>query len=315
MYYLKKISQLGEGAQGVIYKCEVLKEFNFFLENTNKCPKFVALKRIKKLSISSEISQEAIREIKILSDIKHPNVMQAYDIFVHKKSIHIVLPLMKTDLFAIICTRSLILQSMHIKNFLQQILKGLQHLHKLFIIHRDLKPSNCLIGYDNILRISDFGFAREYGSPCTLSPQTCTLWYRAPELLYGSQNYSIGMDVWSVGCIFVELLLRKPFFQGKTEIEQLTMICSVFGNPTNVSWPYFQLLPQYYKFSNVPALELKRIFPSSTKATLNLIKSFFVYNPSQRITAKKALEHPYFREEPKICNIEELPLVDFLSQI
>lgn len=237
--------------------------------------------------------------------------MQVHNVFIYKKSIHIVLPLMKTDLFAIICTRSLILQPMHVKSFLQQILKGLKYLHESFIIHRDLKPSNCLIGYDNILKISDFGLAREYGSPCTLSPQTCTLWYRAPELLCGSQNYSMEIDIWSVGCIFAELILRKPLFQGNSEIEQLTMICSVFGNPTNTSWPYFELLPQYYKFSKAFPIGLKKLFPHNTIGTKDLIENFLKCNPLQRITASKALEHSYFKEEPKTCSIEELPLNDF----
>jgi len=316
MESFSKENQLGEGAQGVVAKYKVLSPFGVFLQHPDTCPNFVAIKRIRGQDNLHGLPREALREIKILTEMSHDNVMQIFDTFAHRGSIHVVLPLMKTDLFAVIQTKSVVLQAQHIKNFMQQMLRGLQYLHASFVLHRDMKPSNCLIGYDHILRISDFGLAREFGGDDKyLSPQACTLWYRAPELLFGSQHYASGMDMWSLGCVFAEMMLRKPLFQGNDELQTLFKICAVLGTPDKSSWPNVHLLPKFKKMSTVPSMNLQTLFPPATAPTLDLLEKLLRFDPHGRISAEDALKHEYFTEEPAPCEPTELPLVNHLSSI
>jgi len=311
MQRFKKIKKLGEGGQGVVSKYEVL-DANF-CNHLAEQPKYVAIKKIRIGSGSTEgLSKEALREIKILTELNNENVLSILDTFVHRGSIHVVLPLMKTDLFSIIYDRSIVLQPQHVKVFLMQILKGVEHLHDMYILHRDLKPSNCLIGYDDIVRISDFGLAREYGSLNRLSPQACTVWYRAPELLFGSNSYSSGMDMWSIGCIFAELILRKPLFGANEEIELVGRICTVLGTPNTKIWPNSHMLPKVFQYAESAPMDLLQIFPPyTTKNTLDLLQEIVNWNPLKRLSASEALQHPYFKEEPLPCAVNELPIFHY----
>jgi cyclin-dependent kinase 7 len=189
----------------------------------------VAIKKIRLRSLSEGLSMEAIREIKLLQEFSHPNVLSILDIFNLNSNLNVVLQYMCYDLENIIKSPEIILCASDIKQFVHQILSGLAYCHENFMMHRDLKPSNCLIGTENVLKLADFGtdisslsaqmmhidrtfnltarfvvlneslgLARLYGSPDRrFSPQACTIWYRAPELLYGATDYSNSMDIWS----------------------------------------------------------------------------------------------------------------------
>ncbi|KAJ2723109.1 hypothetical protein GGI07_002868 [Coemansia sp. Benny D115] len=172
----------------------------------------------------------------------------------------------------------------------------------------DLKTSNLLIESGGALRVADFGLARKYSSP--LGPMTglvVTLWYRAPELLLGAKEYSTAVDMWSVGCIFAELFLHKPFLQGRGEIDQISKIFAALGPPTLDTWPGFDQLPnaRMFKFSQRPDTALHHSLKARlrdcqgvTANAMDLLRSMLALDPSQRITAQQALDHPYFTEAP-----------------
>ncbi|KAH1003028.1 hypothetical protein HUJ05_010977 [Dendroctonus ponderosae] len=170
-----------------------------------------------------------------------------------------------------------------------------------FSVYRDLKTSNLLLSHKGILKVGDFGLAREYGSPLkAYTPVVVTLWYRAPELLLCTKEYSIPIDVWSVGCIFAELLQMTALFPGKSEVDQLNRIFKDLGTPNEQVWPGFNSLPAVnkIKFHDYPVSNLRAKFSTLSEIGLGLLLKFLTYDPAQRITAEEALKHAYFGEPP-----------------
>uniref|UniRef100_A0A2I3H2Y7 mitogen-activated protein kinase n=1 Tax=Nomascus leucogenys TaxID=61853 RepID=A0A2I3H2Y7_NOMLE len=182
-------------------------------KNTNQ---FVAIKKIK-LGHRSEakdgINRTALREIQLLQELSHPNIIGLLDAFGRKSNISLVFGFMETDLEVIIKDNSLVLTPSHIKACMLMTLQGLEYLHQHWILHRDLKPSNLLLDENGVLKLADFGLAKSFGSPNrAYTHEVATRWYQAPELLFGARKYGVGVDMWAVGCILAELLLRVPFF-------------------------------------------------------------------------------------------------------
>jgi len=300
------VATIGEGGQGVITRAEVLSP----IPGLQVQPKHVAIKKMRSKKGDKGVSREAIREIKFMRELSHPNVMGILEIYTYHRSIHMVLEYMKTDLDHVIHKGSVaVLGEGQVKAWLRMILCGVKYLHDSWILHRDLKPGNCLIGMDNVLKIADFGLAKQYGHPnehALMSPQACTRWYRAPELLFGSTKYETGMDMWSVGCIFAELQLRTHLFTGKNEIDQLSKIFACFGTPTEETWPDVRYLPDYHAHIPCPAMNLKDLFPASSKEAIDLFRLFCTYYPPRRISAEKALEHAFFKTGSVITPTSEL---------
>jgi cyclin-dependent kinase 7 len=186
-------------------------------------------------------------------------------------------------------------------------------------INKDLKPENLLIGMDGTLKIADFGLARNYGSPNAMTNEVASLWYRAPELLFGARYYSSAIDIWSAGCIFGEMILRCPLFaalppeKGEVTITmQLAKIFSILGTPKVSNWPDMQILPKYIQFEEREALDLREILPTSsqsnTEALYELLIQLIQYNPNQRPTANIVLQHRYFTVSPLACDPVDLPV-------
>ena len=151
------------------------------------------------------------------------------------------------------------------------------------MLHRDLKPNNILIGRNGELKITDFGLAKSFGSPNRmLTHQVVTRWYRSPELLFGAKLYGTGVDIWAVGCIMAELLLRVPFLPGETDLGQLSKIFEVFGTPTEEQWPNVETLSDYIKFKPLPSQQLKDIFSAAGDDLIVVMESCFRLDPSRR---------------------------------
>ncbi|GLT69208.1 hypothetical protein SLA2020_413770 [Shorea laevis] len=215
---------------------------------------------------------------------------------------------METDLEAVIRDRNIFLSPADIKSYLQMTLKGLAFCHKKWVLHRDMKPNNLLIGSNGQLKLADFGLARIFGSPDRkFTHQVFARWYRAPELLFGTKQYGAGVDVWAAACIFAELLLRRPFLQGSSDIDQLGKIFAAFGTPTPSQWPDMAYLPDYVEYQYVPAPPLRSLFPIASDDALDLISKMFTYDPKARISVQQALEHRYFSSAPLPTVPDKLP--------
>jgi serine/threonine protein kinase len=182
-----------------------------------------------------------------------------------------------------------------IKSYLFQLLSGVEYLHSRKIIHRDLKPNNILINKTGRLKICDFGLSREFMMPITnMTPGVVTQYYRSPEIMLGSKIYTISIDIWAVGCIFAEMFLNKPLFDGESEIEQMMLMFSTLGTPTEEEWVGVSDLPYYSKFPNWKGNYLRKNIPEICNDGYDLLLKMLCYDPSKRITAKKALSHSYF---------------------
>lgn len=193
------------------------------------------------------------------------------------------------------------------KTLLLQIVSGVEYLHSHWIMHRDLKTSNILLNNRGELKLADFGISRYTGNPRPKLTQTVvTLWYRAPELLLGAEDYDFEIDIWSIGCIFAELLTTKPLFQGKNEVDQIFQIFVLLGTPTNETWPGVKSLPNAKDLHSIlskpvgkeSTLTLSK-FPYLTNAGLGLLSSLLSMNPSGRPSAGEILKHTYFAEDPR----------------
>lgn len=197
-----------------------------------------------------------------------------------------------------------------IKCYMKQLLTGLHYCHINQVLHRDIKGSNLLIDNNGILKLADFGLARSYSADCQqLTNRVITLWYRPPELLLGSQKYTQAVDMWSVGCIFAELLYGRPIFQGKTESDQLNKILELCGSYDESNWPGVSKLPNYAQFKNVKPQKrkLRDTFKSFDRHALDLVERMLTMDPSKRITAKDALDAEYFWTDPLPCVPSSLP--------
>ncbi|KAK8337657.1 hypothetical protein V6Z12_A09G199400 [Gossypium hirsutum] len=280
--YLKR-EILGEGTYGVVYKAI-----------DTKTGQTVAIKKIRLGKQKEGVNFTALREIKLLKELKGPNIIALIDAFPHKGNLHLVFEFMETDLEAVIRDRNIFLSPADIKSYIQMTLKGLAFCHKKWVLHRDMKPNNLLIGSNGQLKLADFGLARIFGSPDRkFTHQVFARWYRAPELLFGTKQYAAGVDVWAAACIFAELLLRRPFLQGTSDIDQLGKIFAAFGTPTPSQWPDMVYLPDYVEYQYVPAPPLRSLFPMASDDALDLLSKMFTYDPKARITVQQALEHRF----------------------
>jgi cell division cycle 2-like len=192
-----------------------------------------------------------------------------------------------------------------VKRLLLQLTSGVSYLHDNWILHRDLKTSNLLLNNRGQLKIADFGMARYVGDPPPkLTQLVVTLWYRAPELLLGSKIYGEAVDMWSVGCIFGELLIREPLLQGTNEVDQVSKIFELCGVPTEENWSGFRRLPnarslKLPKSSAATGSVIRAKFPFLTNAGCSLLNELLCLNPENRPSAKGMLNHEYFRQDPK----------------
>jgi len=187
-------------------------------------------------------------------------------------------------------------------------IRGLEFCHRNFIIHRDLKPNNLLISSDGQLKLADFGLAREISEPgYKMTCQVITRWYRPPELLFGCRYYSGSVDMWSIGCIFAELMLRTPYLPGSSDMDQLRTTFRALGTPTEDDWPGHTKLPDYVPVGQFPKQSLRDLFTAASADALNLMGGCLLYEPRKRLTAREALQHPYFFALPYPTHPSKLP--------
>lgn len=288
----EKINFIGEGQFATVYKARD--------KQTNE---EVAIKKIKIGNIQEAqdgVNRTALREIKLLQELHHENVIALLDVYGKDSSISLVFEIMDTDLEQILHERKIFISFAHIKSYILMTLKGLEYLHNNWILHRDLKPNNLLLDRNNILKIADFGLARTFGSPSRIySHQVVTRWYRAPELLYGSRMYGTGVDMWAVGCILAELFKREALFPGESDLDQLDRIITALGTPTEKNWHGVTELPDFVEFNQVSeGQRFGDMFTALQQDSIDILESMLKLNPNDRCTCTEALNMTYFRTEP-----------------
>mmetsp|Transcript_9674 Transcript_9674/g.30999 ORF Transcript_9674/g.30999 Transcript_9674/m.30999 type:complete len:199 (+) Transcript_9674:2-598(+) len=196
-------------------------------------------------------------------------------------------------------------------------LKGTQAIHDLWVLHRDLKPDNLLVGDDRQVKLADFGLACTFGEPESEdSYKVVTLPYRAPELLFGAKEYGVAVDMWSIGCIFAEMMTRRILLPGVSEEDQLGKIFYLFGTPSEEEWPKMSTLHRFLKFSPKKPVALKEIFGAAYSAdALDLVSQLLAVNPAERLTAAQALQHKFFTTSAHPASKpEDLPFDVFVKR-
>ena len=292
----KCLNRIEEGTFGIVYRAQDI-----------RTKEIVALKRLKMENEKDGFPITSLREINTLLKAQHPNIVTVREIVVgsNMDKIFIVMDYVEHDLKSLMemmKAKNQVFIQEEVKCLMQQLLQAVAHLHDNWILHRDLKTSNLLLSHRGILKVGDFGLAREYGSPLKeYTSLVVTLWYRAPELLLGEKLYSTPIDLWSVGCIFAELLRMEALFPGRSESDLLNRIFKELGTPSDRVWPGYSKLPMVEKipFAHYPVNNLRQRFRLSvTDLGIELLKKFLTYDPAQRITAEDALKHNYFTESP-----------------
>lgn len=292
------LESIGTGAYGVVCAAK-----------DNRTGQRVAIKKIPKVFEILTVAKRTYRELKILRHLRHENIISILDVMQPPEDlskfddVYVVLDLMESDLHHIIHSVQP-LSDEHIKFFLYQIMRGLKYIHSANVLHRDLKPSNLLINRNCELKIGDFGMARGLSSSSEdhatfMTEYVATRWYRAPELMLSLSEYTFSIDMWSVGCIFAEMLGRRQLFPGKNYLNQLQLILSVVGTPseeyiTNVGSDrvktYLQSLPVR------KPVEISMLFPNATPVAIDLLDRLLQLEPKKRISAEEALAHKYLSQ-------------------
>ncbi|CAJ0940990.1 unnamed protein product, partial [Mesorhabditis belari] len=287
---------IGYGAFGVVWSV-----------TDPRTGKRVALKKMPNVFQNLASCKRVFREVKMLSSFKHDNVLSLCDILQPAnphffQELYVLTELMQSDLHKIIVSPQP-LTTDHVKVFVYQILRGLKYLHSANILHRDIKPGNLLVNSNCILKICDFGLARIWDSRDrqNMTHEVVTQYYRAPELLMGARRYTGAIDVWSVGCIFAELLQRRILFQAQGPIEQLNLIIDLLGTPQADEMRYacdsarnhvMRLPPRHSQATS----RFYQLNSQMTDQAVELLRMMLIFDPDKRATVEQALSHPYLEE-------------------
>ncbi|KAI9786146.1 MAG: hypothetical protein M1839_007556 [Geoglossum umbratile] len=267
----------------------------------------VALKKLKLDNANDGFPVTGLREIQTLMESRHPNIVNLREVVMGDRNgdVFLVMDFLEHDLKTLQEDMPEPFLPSEIKTLLLQLVSATEHLHSNWILHRDLKTSNLLMNNRGQMKVADFGMARYFGDPPPKMTQlVVTLWYRAPELLLGAESYEREVDMWSIGCIFGELVIKEPLLQGKNEVDQLSKIFELCGIPTEENWPGFKRLPNARSLclprnqQNIGSV-IRAKFPFLTASGTDLLTSLLSLNPARRPTASEVLAHPYFREDPK----------------
>ncbi|XP_015897783.1 cell division control protein 2 homolog C [Ziziphus jujuba] len=297
----EKLEKVGEGTYGKVYKAK-----------DRSTGQLVALKKTKLEMDEEGVPPTALREVSLLQMLSQSLYVVRLLCVEHadkrnntdgkpKPVLYLVFEYLDTDLKKYIDSHRKgpnprPLSHTLIRSFLYQLCKGVAHCHSHGVLHRDLKPQNLLLDKDRgILKIADLGLGRAFTVPMkSYTHEIVTLWYRAPEVLLGSTHYSTGVDMWSVGCIFAEMVRRQALFPGDSEFQQLLHIFRLLGTPTEKQWPGVTSLRDWHVYPQWEPQNLARAVPSLGPDGVDLLSKMLKYDPAERISAKAALDHPYF---------------------
>ncbi|KAG9326389.1 hypothetical protein KVV02_008009 [Mortierella alpina] len=290
----KFIREIGQGAYGVVCAAK----------NTQS-GEDVAIKKVTKVFEKAILAKRALREVKLLKHFSgHENITSILDMDITNvldfNEIYLVQELMEADLHQIIRSEQPLTDA-HFQYFIYQICRGLKYIHSANVLHRDLKPGNLLVNADCELKICDFGLARGFSDDAEsnvgfMTEYVATRWYRAPEIMLSFQSYTKAIDMWSVGCIFAEMLGGKPLFKGRDYVDQLNQILQILGTPDEATLrrigseraqAYIRSLPK------MPTIHFQQLYPRASPLAIDLLEKLLNFDPAARITVEQALAHPY----------------------
>ncbi|CAG2104912.1 unnamed protein product [Medioppia subpectinata] len=305
-----KLDKLGEGTYATVFKGK-----------SRLTDNLVALKEIR-LEHEEGAPCTAIREVSLLRDLKHNNIVTLHDIVHTEKSLTLVFEYLEKDLKQYMDDCSNLMNMNNVKIFLFQLLRGLNYCHRRRILHRDLKPQNLLINERGELKLADFGLARAKSVPTkTFSHEVVTLWYRPPDVLLGSTEYNTSIDMWGVGCIFFEMASGRPLFPGSTVEDELHLIFRTLGTPTERKWKGITKKEEFLSF-NFPHYEpesfLERVnrVPRLDSEGMDLLNRFLKYEPKARMTASESMRHYYFYSlGPQIHRLQDTESIFSISGV
>ncbi|KAL5604046.1 hypothetical protein BROUX41_002038 [Berkeleyomyces rouxiae] len=302
-----KGKRLGEGTYAVV-----------FLGHLRSDPtQRVAIKKIKvQKEYTDGLPPDAVREIKFLQELKHPNIISLLSVFSSKdQNLNLVLEYLPLgDLEMLIRdTNAVRYGAGDIKAWMGMLTRAVWFCHENFVLHRDIKPNNLLISASGDIKLADFGLARAFADPHQyMTCQVITRWYRPPELLFAVKHYGGGADIWSVGCVFAELILRAPYLPGDTDIHQLALICRELGTPTEENWPGVTRQKEYHAIpSEIYPLKPREYFQGRFGtvggAGVDLLMRTLTLDPKKRISAREMLQHEWWLAEPRPTPRQDLP--------
>ncbi|KAH8384052.1 hypothetical protein KR009_011874 [Drosophila setifemur] len=306
----QRAEKIGEGTYGIVYKAR-----------SNSTGQDVALKKIRLEGETEGVPSTAIREISLLKNLKHKNVVQLFDVVISGNNLYMIFEYLNMDLKKLMDKKKEVFTPKLIKSYMHQILDALGFCHTNRILHRDLKPQNLLVDTAGNIKLADFGLARAFNVPMrAYTHEVVTLWYRAPEILLGTKFYSTGVDIWSLGCIFCEMvghslyallenllnlhlqIMRRALFPGDSEIDQLYRIFRTLSTPDESKWPGVTQLPDFKaKFPKWEATNIPQVI--NDHPAHELIMTMLCYDPNLRISAKDAMQHTYFHNMQPVDHV------------
>jgi len=283
----EKIAKIGEGSYGVVFKCR-----------NRENGTIVAIKKFVESEDDPLIRKIAMREIRMLKQLKHPNLVNLIDAFRRKRKLHLVFEYCDHTVLNELEEHPNGLSEQSIKKITYQVLRAVEFCHQHNCIHRDVKPENVLVTKTGVVKLCDFGFARLLTGPGDeYTDYVATRWYRAPELLVGDTQYGPPVDVWAVGCVFAELLSGQALWPGRSDVDQLYLIKRSLGDLIRRHIDIFRN-NQFFRGINIPDCDqmesLDQRFLGTSKQAMDFLKKCLVMEPEDRLTCTELLEHPYF---------------------
>ncbi|KAG6484923.1 hypothetical protein ZIOFF_053448 [Zingiber officinale] len=280
----KLIKEVGDGTFGTVWRAI-----------NKQSGEVVAIKKLKRKYYSWEECLN-LREVKSLRRLNHPNIVKLKEVIRDSDMLHLVFEYMDCNLYQLMKERGKPFSDVEIRNWCFQIFRALAYMHHHGYFHRDLKPENLLV-IKNLVKIADFGLAREVHSKPPFTEYVSTRWYRAPEVLLQSSIYSSAVDMWAMGAIMAELFTLRPLFPGLSEADELFKICNVIGSPNSYSWSEGLQLAEAmkYQFPQFAGIPLSVLIPTASKDAVDLISSLCSWDSTKRPSALEVLHHSFFQ--------------------
>ncbi|XAR69181.1 Cyclin-dependent kinase [Bertholletia excelsa] len=280
----KLIKEVGDGTFGSVWRAI-----------NKQTGEVVAIKKMKRKYYSWEECVN-LREVKSLRRMNHPNIVKLKEVIRENDILYFVFEYMECNLYQLMKDRAKLFSEAEVRNWCFQVFQGLAYMHQRGYFHRDLKPENLLVSKD-LIKIADFGLAREINAQPPYTEYVSTRWYRAPEVLLQSPIYNSAVDMWAMGAIMAELFSLRPLFPGSSEADEIYKICSVIGTPTESEWSEGLDLASAisYQFPQFTGVHLSALIPSASEDAINLITWLCSWDPCKRPTAMEAMQHPFFQ--------------------